>query len=134
MKIKMRLLIFTIASFFSSNLLANSPTHELLLCNIGKRPDCSDCQKSLRNPQYIKFLIDKKTNSIMAQEFDSNKKFNKSFLIENCKIFDEKNWVCNEGNDQQYWRYKSHQGNLEFLFKSSKDYSDIVRMCGIQIK
>ena len=70
----------------------------------------------------------------MAQEFDSNKKFNKSFLIENCKIFDEKNWVCNEGNDQQYWRHKSHQGNLEFLFKDSKDYSDIVRMCGIQIK
>jgi hypothetical protein len=132
--IKMRILIFTITIFFSSNLLANTPTHEVFYCNEGKRPDCSDCKKNLKNPLFTRFLIDKKSNSIMVQEFDSNKKFNKSFLIENCKIFDEKNWICNEGDTQQYWKYKSHQGNLEYLFKDSREYSNIVRVCGTQIK
>ena len=119
------------AIFFSIPLLADTPTHQIFLCNQGKKPDCSDCDDVPRG--YAKLLVNEKENSIMVQDFDLKKVFYNSHLLERCTIFDKNNWVCNYGNVQQYYKYKSHQGKLEFLFKDFKEYSNVVRMCGIPI-
>lgn len=127
----MKINFLFIAFLFSTPLLANTPTHQIFLCNHGKKPDCSDCDGFPR--QHARLLVNEKENSIMVQNFDLKKVFSDSFVLERCTIFDKNNWVCNYGNVQQYYKYKSHQGKLEYLFKDFKEYSNVVRMCGIPI-
>lgn len=115
--------------FLAMPLYAQKATHEVMLCNSGKKFDCSDCGTGKKSNQTMAFLVDKKQSRVMNMEY-LNGDFQKSFLNENCSIFDDKNWVCKYGNDNKYYSYKMHNSYLEFLFKDTKNYSDVVRICG----
>lgn len=129
-----------------SQLAHSKPTHEIQYCTEGKKSDCSDCRKETRfinsdkttqiipKPKdYVSYLINKDSKTIMVHEYDASKKFRGSYLLKECTIFDMNNWNCDSYGEGTFWKYKSHAGYIEYLFKDSARYSNVVRVCGKRI-
>ncbi len=120
------------AIFVSISGFAKSPDFSLYLCSGGRLANCSDCSdKAVKGLN--SFEVDKAKKRVLVLEFDKEKRFSKSFVLEQCSIFDSGNWYCSYGTDDQYYRYKSHGGFIEFVFKDFPEYSDVVRLCGVKI-
>ncbi len=117
-----------VLAFFAFSCLAKNPDYELLLCSDGRLANCSDC--SNKSAKVLNsFEIDKVKNRVLVLEYDKEKNFKKSFVLDQCSIFDSGNWYCSYGTDDEYHRYKSHGGFIEFVFKTLSEYP-IVRFCG----
>ena len=101
------------------------------------KEDANACSDSCVGDDDYKFsfMINKENRSVMIKYYEKDKIY-RSSLLENCKIFDEKNWDCSEDNvysDRIHYRIKKMTSGIYTSINKTIDttnYHDINEMEG----
>ena len=70
--------------------------------------NCSGC--SLLKKAKMDFLVNKDKGSVMRRIYVDNIDVPSSTVFKSCNVFDEKNWLCEEGNEMLKSEFKMTNG------------------------
>jgi hypothetical protein len=85
-------------SFCLIMFVSNSHAWQLKMSSCKNFSDIESCSKNCvveKEKLTVSFIVDKEKNIVMRKVF-ANGNFQTSLTLQNCRIFDDKNWDCSE--------------------------------------